>query len=275
MPYPIQKFGLELEYIPGKSMSLSNQLHKKIKQIFPRHIYLDKCHNALVNPPYIRNIWILKCDSSCGIEFNTPPLHSTTKNFNDLLELLTHIKKIMKGQINKKCGYHVHIDISQYSLSQLKNIFDFFRAIEPLVFKIYPSRIRNSYVQHLNHRKSKRSTHSNIKINLRDKKWKYVHVYEVPSLEIDHMKAVNVTYRKTLEIRYAKAATNPTDILCWLFMLLIIVHQGSKKQKIFPRTIPSLIKWIKEAHTNEFIQSQKPQIIKWIRSTVRNNKSLN
>lgn len=87
-------------------------------------------------------VWKVVTDASCGLEIVSPILQGT--------EGLEQIRKVCDAlteagaTVNRKCGYHLHIDCADFDLSQFKNLAklwvkfeDVFDALQP------PSRRRN------------------------------------------------------------------------------------------------------------------------------------
>jgi hypothetical protein len=91
--------------------------------------------------------WIIKPDSSCGIEICTPVL----KGWVGLMETCRVIDAL--GNDNKvhaddRCSFHVHVDVSDLSEQELATVITWWIKCEPVFMDSVPiNRKRNQYCQ--------------------------------------------------------------------------------------------------------------------------------
>ena len=103
-------FGVELEFIAD--YNCRRQFNNAMKTLLnDKYEDLDRYnHNS-------GNKWILGRDVSVrsrsrgysGFELTSPILHWNEKDLNELKQVITLIKNIFKGEINKTCGTHIHM----------------------------------------------------------------------------------------------------------------------------------------------------------------------
>lgn len=106
------KFGIEMEVATSKSrVEIANALREagiKIKE-------------TSYGAPVEQNAWKIHRDGSLGKgwEIVSPPLTSL-----DEVEIVTNVlRKVLKVRCTSKCGLHIHHDVSDFNLEQLKNIY--------------------------------------------------------------------------------------------------------------------------------------------------------
>jgi hypothetical protein len=91
--------------------------------------------------------WILKPDSSCGIEICTPVL----KGWKGVLETCKAIEALGADNrivADERCSFHVHIDVSDLSEQEVATIVTWWVKCEPVFMDSVPlSRKRNQYCQ--------------------------------------------------------------------------------------------------------------------------------
>ena len=91
--------------------------------------------------------WIIKPDSSCGIEICTPVL----KGWSGLMETCKVIDALgadQKVHADDRCSFHVHVDVSDLSENEVATIITWWVKCEPVFMDSVPiSRKKNQYCQ--------------------------------------------------------------------------------------------------------------------------------
>lgn len=90
--------------------------------------------------------WVVKPDSSCGIEINTPIL----KGWFGLKKLLRVADELRKNLIpvDERCSVHVHVNIGDLTLEELVSVLVWYIKCEPVFFDAMPMmRKNNRYCQ--------------------------------------------------------------------------------------------------------------------------------
>lgn len=89
--------------------------------------------------------WIIKPDSSCGIEICTPVL----KGWVGLMEICRVVDALgtdSKVQADERCSFHVHVDVSDLSELQVATLITWWVKCEPVFMDSVPiTRKRNQY----------------------------------------------------------------------------------------------------------------------------------
>lgn len=94
------------------------------------------------------NDWIIKHDTSCGMEINSPVL----KGWTGLEKLIRVVDFIDKSdlQADERCSLHVHVNISDLSKNQLASVIAHYIKCEHVLFDSFPHhRKNNRYCQFL------------------------------------------------------------------------------------------------------------------------------
>lgn len=90
--------------------------------------------------------WIIKHDTSCGMEINTPVL----KGWRGLKKLMKCVEGVNESGLtaDERCSLHIHINISDLDLDQLATVIAYYIKCEHVIFDSFPgSRKNNRYCQ--------------------------------------------------------------------------------------------------------------------------------
>lgn len=98
------------------------------------------------HPTHNNDEWIVKPDSSCGIEVCTPIL----KGWTGLRSLLQVIQAFSRSEVkaDRRCSMHVHVNIADLKLEQLASVLAYYIKCEHVLFDSLPlCRKNNRYCQ--------------------------------------------------------------------------------------------------------------------------------
>lgn len=91
--------------------------------------------------------WVVKPDSSCGLEVVTPPM----KGWKGLMQTCRVVDGLSKHpdiNADHRCSVHVHLEIADLNDEQQKSLFDHWTKCEPVFMDMMPQqRKRNRYCQ--------------------------------------------------------------------------------------------------------------------------------
>ena len=100
--------------------------------------------------------WHVKFDRSCGTKANEGGWEISSykaSGANDLM-ILSQMGEVLKNngiQINDKCGYHIHVEIADFSNSQAATLMAYWMKLEKMILEIVPKNRRaNEYCWMLN-----------------------------------------------------------------------------------------------------------------------------
>jgi hypothetical protein len=145
-----RRFGVEIEYnaIDGSSKSSDidglpcgiYMFADVVKDAINKNVEVNKWHSTNNN----KN-WIVKPDSSCGLEICSPPNYS--------LEGIKEVENVIDGISNKKhfesdsrCSLHVHVEIDDFNYSQILFLIQSWIQYEPVFFLMArKDRLFNNY----------------------------------------------------------------------------------------------------------------------------------
>lgn len=222
-----RRFGVEIEVntlngssrrpssgdIPCGADLLAMLVHKATKDKVTIQSW-DYVHNP--------NDWVIKHDTSCGMEINSPVL----KGWFGLEKLIKVVDMINKSPIgaDERCSLHVHINIADLTKKQLASVIAYYIKCEHVFFDSFPSSRKNSrYCQFLG---QSDMFYHNMPMNIDDIISK-VSQTKYYSLNAYHFMrgggfAINNSRRLSVEIRMAenKGCTDPFFVKNWIRLLL-------------------------------------------------------
>jgi hypothetical protein len=100
------------------------------------------------HPTHNNTAWIVKPDSSCGIEVCSPIL----KGWTGLKSLMQVVEGFSKAKLtaDNRCSLHVHLNISDLNKDQLASVIAYYIKCEHVIFDSLPcQRKNNRYCQFL------------------------------------------------------------------------------------------------------------------------------
>lgn len=216
------KFGIELEVATSKK----------------RYEVINALKNAGINVEAAgygssvrENCWKVQPDGSInGWEIVSPPLTDT----EELKKVVHVLRKELKVRCNKKTGLHVHHDISDLNLNQIKNLYRLYNKYEAnaIYSIINPSRRRSSYCSPISPLMEKIESASTIE----DFK------------NVTHSRYYNLNQKAyikygTIEFRHHQGTTNINEILAWIEFTHKLIETAATKTEIK--------KQLKPGRTNE------------------------
>ena len=86
--------------------------------------------------------WIIKHDTSCGMEINSPVL----KGWTGLEKLMKVVEGVAASGLSadKRCSLHVHINISDLNKEQLAAVIAYYIKCEHVIFDSFPDHRKNN-----------------------------------------------------------------------------------------------------------------------------------
>jgi hypothetical protein len=138
-PTSARKFGIELEV----AFANSTDFHNAQALIIAKGIELpDRGYTH-----QYKSTWKTVTDSTIRggytREFVSPPLPLNKESFKEIDKVLKGINAY-DGEVNKSCGYHVHMDISDLSTAQVLNLLRLYKEFEDQIDEMHPGSRRGS-----------------------------------------------------------------------------------------------------------------------------------
>lgn len=91
--------------------------------------------------------WVVKPDSSCGLEVVSPPRKSW-RGLKDVLYVIDALSADERIKADQRCSVHVHVEVSDLTEEQLASVVAWWVKCEPVIIDAMPvSRKRNRYCQ--------------------------------------------------------------------------------------------------------------------------------
>ncbi len=219
-----RRFGVELEYNtlsgviktgksdpPDGAGFVADLINKAVKE----HVKISG-HAATNNNAH----WVVKSDSSCGIEVCTPIF----KGWSGLESLLLGQLAIVKsGKIkaDTRCSFHVHVNISDLTQEQMAVILAHYIKFEAIFMDSVPTRRKiNRYCSPLFYEMDINSSLDNIIYKLKDNKYYSVNCYQ-------YFKSK----KPTIEFRIGEndLCLEPYSAKCWVRLLLHFIEIAKDK----------------------------------------------
>ena len=130
--------GYEFGNLPEGVHYIANLVHKTVKD----KVYIQKWQNNHNN-----DCWILKPDSSCGIEVCTPVLKGMD-GIRKVCSVVNSFSKDKKITADSRCSFHVHVDVNDLSPQEIATILIWWVKCEYMFMDLVPlKRKRNRYCQ--------------------------------------------------------------------------------------------------------------------------------
>jgi hypothetical protein len=152
----LRRYGAEIEvnafdmrhrpigYEDGKLPEGIYYVGNLVKKITEERVLIHKWGNDHYN-----DCWIVKPDSSCGMEIGTPVL----KGWHGILRIcrvIDGLRQDPKISADARCSFHVHVDISDLTEKQLAAVLTWWIKCEAVFMDAVPSRRKKSqYCQFL------------------------------------------------------------------------------------------------------------------------------
>jgi hypothetical protein len=224
---------LEILAFDKKKRPENNQLPKGIDYV----VLLVK-NNAEENveaKPYEHtketNNWVVKPDSSCGLEICTPPMKGW-RGIRKVCQVVNAFHYDPKIEVDRSCSVHVHVEVADLTEQQVANVIAYWVKCEPIFMDLVPSiRKRNRYCQLMGMTNLFEHNVSYTPKNLIDK------VGEIKYFSMNS-RAYRNGERKTIEIRIieGEGCKDPYLIKNWLRLILHFVEMTSKMPTPRPYT---------------------------------------
>jgi hypothetical protein len=199
-----RRFGVELEVNafdkksrpdPNKRVAGIEAVAREVAKFCEQGVEIREWEHTQKNDK-----WVVKPDSSCGMEIVTPPL----KGWRGLLSTCRVVEGISKNpeiEVDHRCSVHVHIEVADLTDEQLASVICHWIKCEPVFMDMMPpERKRNRYCQFIGlSNKIKPCTY------LSPKRWmEEVGDVKYYSFNCNQMRKSNYE-RKTIEVRIAEA----------------------------------------------------------------------
>ena len=123
----------ELGEIPLGADLLAQSIHSAICDVVEIHPW-DYYHN--------NTSWIIKHDTSCGMEVNSPVL----KGWRGLEKLMRVVESISESGLSadKRCSLHIHVNIADLTKEQLAAVIAYYIKCEHVIFDSFPDHRKNN-----------------------------------------------------------------------------------------------------------------------------------
>ncbi len=236
-----RRFGVELE--------VGNEINKaRIKRAMLRKSYLPViCSSLYTTTKDNHNYWHLKDDSTCGkLGWNGPRgfeiASFVASGWQDLLNIEQVVRSVQNigVKVNKNCGLHVHVDVSDFSKMDVSRLLAQWLKIELRMLHAVPRR-RASCDGY-----SKPIMYSTSFYIDRDKHYGSREFWDlfVPDEDpwaMDRSVTLNITNflksqkwpktwsKSTVEFRWPEGTLNPTDVKNWLRLFVHFVEYSKNR----------------------------------------------
>lgn len=201
---------------------------------------------------YSNNYWHVKFDRSCGTtpaaghqqEGGWEIASYKASGAKDLLKIEKVIKAVNDAgaEVNNNCGFHIHVEIADFSTEQASTLIAYWMKIEKMVCEILPKHRRNNIYSRLLTDKFRVNT--SPKVYNPTSLWMLV---RPPSFDNEHRRvslnianfALQAHNRRTVELRLPEGTTNSKDVKNWIRLFTHFVE--SCKYRNFPDSLSAVI----------------------------------
>lgn len=143
VPLPLHKYGIEIEGLLAPE--LKGELKRRLNELG------IKTEIVGYNGGRINTFVALGRDSSVDdngndVEITTPQLIGWGQKGMQIIKKIVETWKDLQGQVNQRCGLHVHVDTFYYKKKDYKRLLIWLYFCQPFIFSILPrSRWNNTY----------------------------------------------------------------------------------------------------------------------------------
>lgn len=208
-------------------------------------------------------IWVVKTDSSCGIEVCSP-ITKGNYGIDKICKVIKDFKKDSRVQADERCSFHIHFDISDCTITEVASILLFWVKSEHLFIDSVPiDRKKNRYCQPVCF-SNLFTTNSSMEIvnilnNLGKSKYYSINAYHYFS-SLMTTSSITKSEKKTIEFRLMgnEGCVNPIVAGRWIKLLayflevarnIVVVEEGYVRNQN-----PSNYSWY---DLDEFMQQMK------------------
>lgn len=170
------------------------------------------------------DVWVVKPDSSCGMEVCTPVMKGWT-GLKKCVEVVHALGQDPKIKIDQRCSVHLHVEVADLDASQIASVIAHWFKVEPVFMDSVPvCRKRNRYCQVMGLMKlvdhDQKITHGDL--------IKRVGNVKYYSLNTNQYLRNN---RKTLEFRIieGEGVKDPYLIKNWTRLIIHFIEMASKR----------------------------------------------
>ena len=89
------------------------------------------------HPVHNNNFWIVKPDSSCGMELCTPLIKGNS-GYNTIFRITSELKEKYSDYVDDRCSFHVHVDVSDLTEMQLCAVLAYWIKCEAVFMDSMP-----------------------------------------------------------------------------------------------------------------------------------------
>ncbi len=235
-----RRFGIELEInaFDGKNRPDPNQKPAGIEQVcmlVAKHTY-DGCEVREWEHTHNNEVWVVKPDSSCGMEVCTP-IYKGAGGIKSICQVVEAFHNDPKVKVDDRCSVHIHVEVADLTADQIASVIAHWFKCEPVFMDSVPdTRKRNRYCQTMGFNNL---VQVETRISAQDliRKVGNVKYYSL------NTKQMTQNGRKTIEFRIVEGAgcKDPYLIKNWIRLIVHFVEQTAKKP--FPEEYKSGDPW--------------------------------
>lgn len=197
--------------------------------------------------------WVVKSDSSCGIEVCTTILKGWT-GLNSLLKAQQALAKAKIVKADQRCSLHVHVNVADLTQQEFINVMAAYIKYEPIFMDSVPARRKNSrYCSPIGVELALESTGTQIIHTLQENKYFSINCYQ-------YYKAK----KYTIEFRIGEndLCLDPFSTKCWVRLLLKFVDLAKDRVYLskFTGNPETGLAWLDIDHFMEFMEFNKEDI---------------
>ena len=232
----LRPFGIELESIPvGSGVEIVDIIKKNSK----RQVIKTKWKQTSG-----ANYWHVKTDSTCGIGGlkGWEVVSFKASGHKELLEICKVSKALKKYGLrcSENCGFHVHIDISDFSIEQASILLAYWVKIEPIMLKSVPFfRLESKYCKPISSSIKNKNTKCSALEFWNDYGPKDTSIHGNKDKRVA-MNLVNyITYlqspfltnsRSTVEFRFPEGTFNEVNVKNWVIFFINFIENIKNKK---------------------------------------------
>jgi hypothetical protein len=144
-----RRFGIEMETRSRRANGTDltgSEINRALNAADLEHRVVGEGRNYYSDSSVSGRAWEVKYDSTCGLETVSPALSLDADGECDELRKGCDALMALQPKIDRTCGLHVHVDVSDFNWKELQKLLALWARYEPFFFSMVPqSRRGNTY----------------------------------------------------------------------------------------------------------------------------------
>jgi len=183
--------------------------------------------------------WDLKTDSSAGLEISSRVLRATEEGIAEVYNFVKTLDKIRENsptwKVTTKCGFHIHVDITDLTFMQTRNLVKLVLAFESVIFGMNPDcRQNNNYCRRITGIREYEEIAGMRGFLTREKFLRLANSIRQNYGKYYGLNMLSAIQGGQVEFRYMAGTLNPEKVRAWVLFILSLVEKAKNSDFCAP-----------------------------------------